>query len=152
MPEQQVPQLASQLIMDNQARFPVNEVDATESSSDTLSGTEGSLITASITPRSNSKVLLMASCQLNNDAATAREINLFIRRGSATDRPATLQLTSQLEARAADKRCITFCVVDSPATTAAITYDLRGTTDAGSPTATNKSIVAIELPAVTKFG
>lgn len=141
------------LALDEPNRFPMNEGDGAESSTDTLTGTEDVLVTATLARplRASSKVLLVGACQVNNDAAAARQITLRLRRSNSNDSTMVQELVVKLEAAADDRDIVTFAVADSPNTTIACTYSMRGLTDGGSPTATNKSLVAIEIPQVTKF-
>lgn len=145
--------------LDEPNRFPVNQGNGNETASDTLSTTEGPLVSATFGRplRSTSKVLIMASCQVNNDAATARQVTLRIRRGGsgdATDFTSVggISWVQKLQAASDDRDIVSIIITDSPASTGTSTYGLWALTDAGSPTATNKAISVLELPSVPKFG
>lgn len=144
--------------LDEPNRFPANIGSTSESSSDTIGTVEGVLVSAAFSRslRSTSKVLILATCQLSNDAATARQITLNIRRGwtgsgTASEYTSVLAPVQKLQAAADDKDVATIVVTDSPSTTTATVYSLSATTDAGSPTSTAKAITVLEFPDVPKF-
>lgn len=126
---------------DGKGRVPLRYKYASETSSDTL-GAKADLISVTITPHSTSNILVIAFVQVNNDAGTARDLTWTLERGSTT--LATAQ--SYLPAVATSKGTVCFFAIESPNAREPITYDLTGATGAGSPTATNKAILAIELP------
>lgn len=121
---------------------PWNYKYALETSSDTLAnGSDTVLISAAMTPKKTSNILVFAWSQVGNDAGTARTITFKIKNGSTTLATAVTNLPAAITTYITTS----FFVLDAPATNRAVTYNLTGTTDAGSPTTTNKGIIAIEL-------
>lgn len=157
MDNELIPNLAGQLILDEPARFPINEGSGSETSTDTLTTTEASLLTATFgrNLRSNSKVLVLGTCQINNAATEERQVTLRVRRANSDDSTLVQELIVNVAGATGTittaREIVNITITDSPATTTAATYSLRGLTNDGSPTATSKALTLIEIPDVTKL-
>ncbi len=117
-----------------------------ESSTDTLTNTESSILSATITPSKNtSQVWIVGSVEVGGDGNTNRNVTLRLKRGSdcATGTQVGVDMVVETD-YAADNYVDTINFVDVPGSTSTQTYHICAITDAGSPIATNKSITLYE--------
>lgn len=126
---------------ESRGRLPFSYRFESETDTDTLTSTAANLITAAITPHSTSNLFVIAWCQINNDDAAERTITLTLDQGG-TLATQVVHLTADADQK--HNACLFF--LDTPETTDALTYALKGSAPAGSPTVTNKGIMVIEMP------